>query len=201
MRSTVISAILRISCACLALALLCLPIAANAQQTQRTDPLQTDILLGYEVLIGAWRPDPAALPDGLRQWRAENNISENWVEFSWGPEQQWMRFGDWQRKDGVNRHAGAGLVAYDPAGHRVMFTEHSIRGASVIGTLARVSPTEIVRDIVISRTDRSWRQIDRWVWTDGDDRCFNWSISYINGANRTEQPATRWCRMAAMPPD
>jgi len=201
MQRRLISAIVKASGACLAIALLCVPVAANAQATQRTDPLQTDVLRDYEILIGAWRPDPAALPDGLRQWRAENNISENWVEFSWGPEQQWMHFGDWQRKDDANRHTGAGLVAYDPAGDRVMFTEHGIRGASVLGTLDRVSPTEIVRDIVVARTDRQWRQIDRWVWNAGDDACFDWSITYINGENRTEQPATRWCRMEEIPAD
>lgn len=188
--------------ACLAIALLGVPVAATAQESQaETDPLQTDILRAYEVLIGAWRPDPASLPDGLRQWRAESRISENWVEFSWGADRQWMEFGDWQRKNDANRHAGAGLIAYDPAGHRVMFTEHSIRGASVLGFIERISPTEIIRDIVISRTDRGWRQIDRWVWNQEDDSCFDWSITYISGDRRNEQPATRWCRVAPAPTD
>lgn len=187
---------------CLAIALFSAPVAAKAQEADaNADPLQTDILQSYEVLIGTWRPDPTSLPDALRRWRTENNISENWVEFSWGADRQWIRFGDWQRKAGADRHAGEGLVAYDPAGHRVMFTEHSIRGAAIVGTLERISPTEIVRDIVISRTDGDWRQIDRWVWIAGDQTCFDWSITYVNRSTRNEQPPTRWCRMTAAPAD
>jgi len=182
--------------ACLAVVLLGTPVAAISQDASAAvDPLQTDILQAYGVLVGAWRPDPASLSDVLRRWRSENNISENWVEFAWGADRQWMLFGDWQRKDGANRHAGAGLVAYDPASHRVMFTEHSIRGASIVGTLERISPTEIVRDIVVSRTDRDWRQIDRWVWKAGNETCFDWFTTYVNGDTRSEQPPSRWCRM------
>jgi hypothetical protein len=180
-------------------ALLGLAGTAQAQQNgEAVDPLQTEELEAYAVLIGRWHPDPDSLSDGVRQWREENGISDNWIEFGWGSERQWMRFGDWQRRNGEDRHAGAGLVAYDPARLTVMFTEHSIRGASVVGTLERVSPTEIVRDIVVTRTDTRWRQIDRWVWTaEEDEACFEWTATYINAQGRNEGPANRWCRMAA----
>lgn len=160
-----------------------------------SDPLQTDQLEGYAILIGKWHPNPASLSKGFKQWRKDNDISDNWIEFAWGSDHQWMLFGDWQRKAGKDRHTGAGLIAYDPAGLRIAFTEHGIRGAMVSGSLERVSPTEIIRDIVVSRTDRSWRQIDRWVWSSDNKDCFDWMTTFINAEGRNESESNRWCRM------
>src|SRR5690606_38999783 len=144
---------------------------------------------------GKWHPDPTSLSKGLKQWRNDNGIADNWIEFSWGSDRQWMRFGDWQRKAGKDLHTGTGLVAYNPAVHRIVFTDHGIRGAMVAGTLERISPTEIVRDIVVSRTDTSWRQIDRWEWPSDSNDCFDWTTTYINAQDRNVSEPNRWCRM------
>ena len=170
-------------------------VSAQAQQNDARDPLQTDQLEQHAILIGKWHPDPASLSKGFRQWRNDNGIADNWIEFSWGSDRQWILFGDWQRKADKDRHTGAGVIAYDPAGHRIAFTEHGIRGAMVAGTLERVSPTEIVRDIVVSRTDTSWRQIDRWVWSSESNDCFDWTTIHINAQGRNVSEPNRWCRM------
>ncbi len=174
-------------------ALAIMPVSAQAQE-QEIDPLQTEILDEYQILTGRWYPDPATLPEAERKWRTENNVTDNWIEFSWGSDRQWMVFGDWQIKDGKTRHSGAGLVAYDPSGHRVLFTEHGIRGASVLGTLSKPKENEIVRDIVVTRTDKSWRQIDRWTWDTEDANCFNWSATYITGDEQSVGVPKKWCR-------
>ena len=163
-------------------------------QEAKTDPLQTKILEDYKVLVGTWHPDPSSLSDSAKEWQKKNNIEDNWINFSWGPDHQWMNFGDWQRKSGQDQKSGAGLIAYDPSGHRIMFTEHGIRGASVLGTLSRPSSDVIIRDIVVTRTDRSWRQIDRWVWNTGSPDCFNWSTTYLSSDKRNQGKAKKWCR-------
>ncbi|MGB5723058.1 MAG: hypothetical protein WBM39_01480 [Parasphingorhabdus sp.] len=173
-----------------------MPASAQTQEPA-IDPLQTEILEKYGILAGQWHPDPASLPEAEKKWRTENNVTDNWIEFSWGSDHQWMVFGDWQMKDGETKHSGAGLVAYDPSGHRVLFTEHGIRGASVLGTLSKPSENEIVRDIVVTRTDKSWRQIDRWIWDGKDPQCFIWSATYITGDKHSEGTSKKWCRRTA----
>lgn len=171
-------------------------VGALAQQNgDAPEPLQTDNLEEFEILIGKWHPDPTSLSKGFKQWRNDNGITDNWIEFGWGSDHQWMLFGDWQRKADKDRHTGAGLIAYDPAEYRIVFTEHGIRGAMVAGTLERVSPTEIVRDIVVTRTDTSWRQIDRWVWSSNNNDCFDWTTTNINAQGRNAGESNRWCRM------
>lgn len=165
------------------------------QNDDKPDPLQTDKLEEFAILIGKWHPDPNSLSGGFKQWRKDNGITDNWIEFAWGSDHQWMLFGDWQRKANKDRHTGAGLIAYDPAGYRIVFTEHGIRGAMVAGTLERVSPTEIVRDIVVTRTDTSWRQVDRWVWSVDTNDCFDWTTTYINAQGQNTGETNRWCRM------
>jgi hypothetical protein len=165
------------------------PIAA----AQDLDPLQTDVLSSFEMLEGEWHMDYSQLPEDARAAQAEQGVSGNHVTFAYGTDRQWMEFGDYQTLNGTVRHTGAGLIAFSPQDQHVTFLEHGARGASVMGTLEMVSESVFERSIVVARTDRSWRQVDRWEF-DADGACFTWTSRFArNGATSDGEPR-RWCR-------
>lgn len=165
------------------------PIAA----AQDPDPLQTDILSDFEMIEGEWHMDYEQLSEEARAAQTGRGVSGNHITFTYGTDRQWMEFGDFQTLNGSVRHTGSGLIAFSPRDQHVTFLEHGARGASVTGTLKKVSDRVFERSITVARTDRSWRQVDRWEF-DSDGTCFTWTSRFARNGETSDGSPRRWCR-------